>query len=306
MFEVCLLGTGGMMPMPDRALTALMTRYGGRCILIDSGEGTQVGIMRKKGFSMQKLDAILLTHLHADHVAGLPGLLLTASSYGRTEPLLIVGPEGTEQTLACLLTVAPDIGFPIEYRELTGEEESFFVGEVKITAFRVDHRVTCYGYTMDVARRARFIPELADALGVPPAMRGLLQSGKSIEIDGRTVTPEDVMPLPRRGIRVTYTTDTRPTESIVKNARGADLFVCEGIYADPEKLQKAISYKHMLFSEAAELARAAEVSELWLTHFSPSLEHPEEFIENASSIFERTVCPTDGEYIDIDFKDDAP
>ena len=151
MLEVCLLGTGGMMPLPYRWLTSLMTRYNGSNLLIDCGEGTQIAI-KDKGWGYKQIDTLCFTHFHADHISGLPGLLLTMGNTERTEPLTIIGPRGVERVVNSLRVIAPEIPFPIEFIELTEKEEVIEHKGYVITAFRVNHNVTCYGYTLDIKR----------------------------------------------------------------------------------------------------------------------------------------------------------
>ena len=151
MLDVCLLGTGGMMPLPYRWLTALMTRFNGSSLLIDCGEGTQIAI-KEKGWSFKPIDVICFTHYHGDHISGLPGLLLTLGNAQRTEPLLMVGPRGLERVVNSLRVIAPDLPFPIVFRELKEKEEVIEAAGCRITAFRVNHNVTCYGYTIEIDR----------------------------------------------------------------------------------------------------------------------------------------------------------
>ena len=152
MLELCLLGCGGMMPLPYRKLTSLMARYNGNSILIDCGEGTQVAI-KEKGWSFKPIEVICFTHYHADHISGLPGLLLTLGNAQRTEPLLMVGPRGLERVVNSLRVIAPDLPFPIVFHELKEKEEVLDVCGCRITAFRVNHNITCYGYTIEIGSR---------------------------------------------------------------------------------------------------------------------------------------------------------
>ncbi len=171
MIDVCLLGTGGMMPLPNRFLTALFVRYNGRGMLIDCGEGTQI-TMKKRGISAKPIDVICFTHYHADHISGLPGLLLSMGNAERTEPLLMVGPKGLERVVGALRVIAPELPFEIVYRELEGEESSFALEgnpEFEIKAFRVNHNITCYGYTMSLKRQGKFNVEEATAAGIDQA-----------------------------------------------------------------------------------------------------------------------------------------
>uniref|UniRef100_A0A7C1FV29 Ribonuclease Z n=1 Tax=Thermomicrobium roseum TaxID=500 RepID=A0A7C1FV29_THERO len=287
MIDVCLLGTGGMMPLPERWLSALLIRCEGHTILVDCGEGTQIS-WRYTGWSFRDLDTILLTHLHADHVAGLPGVLFSLAFAEREETVRIIGPQGTRRIVAALRTIVPVLPFSVEVLELPGPAELDLPGGLHLRALPVAHRVPCLAYTLHRPRGRRFDPERARALGVPVLYWRRLQYGESVEIDGRVITPDDVLGPPRRGITVAFVTDTRPTPELPSFVHGADLLICEGMYGDPEMLPRAVERGHMLFHEAAELARAAQVERLWLTHFSPSLTDPETWLPMARTIFPAT------------------
>lgn len=303
MLDVCLLGCGGMMPLPYRWLTSLMTRYNGSSLLIDCGEGTQIAV-RQKGWSFKPIDTICVTHFHGDHISGLPGLLLTMGNAERTEPLTIIGPKGLERVVNALRVVAPELPFPIIYKEIQGTEQVFEEKGYRITAFRVNHNVLCYGYSLEILRAGRFDVERARSAGIPMQYWSRLQKGEVIEDDDRIFHPEDVLGPPRRGIKVTYSTDTRPTESIAQHAAGADLFICEGMYGETDKDAKAVEHKHMTFAEAATLARRARPREMWLTHYSPSLVRPEDYMEQVRRIFPDSYPGKDGKSVELDFADE--
>ena len=303
MLDVCLVGTGGMMPLPRRWLTALMTRYKGSSLLIDCGEGTQVAI-KEKGWSFKPIDVICFTHFHGDHISGLPGLLLTMGNAERTEPLTLIGPKGLERVVNALRVIAPELPFELKFIEINGPEQVFEINGYRITAFRVNHNVLCYGYTLEILRQGKFSPERAREQGIPLEYWNPLQKGNVIEADGVTYTPDMVLGPARKGLKVTYTTDTRPTESIVKHAPGSDLFICEGMYGEDDKLEKAKGYKHMTFREAAALARDAGVKEMWLTHYSPSLMHPEEYLNEIREIFPKIKTARDGWSAELGFDED--
>ena len=304
MLDVCLLGTSGMMPLPRRALTALMTRFNGSSLLIDCGEGTQVSI-REKGFSMHAIDTICLTHVHGDHVSGLPGLLLSMGNAERTERLTIIGPKGMKKVVESLLVVAPGLPFEIEYIELTESFHRFEICGYILEAFRVKHTVPCYGYSQIIQRAGRFDSEKAKANDVPMKVWSSLQKGKTVDWEGKTYTPDMVLGPARKGLKVTYCTDTRPTKGIVGHAKNSDLFICEGMYGEPDKQQKAKEKKHMTFYEAAEIGRQADVDRMWLTHYSPSLNRPEEYLDAARKIFPRVEVCKDGKTIELNFEDEV-
>ena len=284
MLDVCLLGCGGMMPLPYRWLTALLTRFNGSSLLIDCGEGTQIAI-KEKGWSFKPIDVICFTHYHGDHISGLPGLLLTMGNADRREPLTLIGPKGLERVVNALRVIAPELPFPIIYKEIEGAEQVFEMNGYRLKALRVNHNVLCYGYTMEIDRAGKFDPERAREEGIPQMYWKHLQKGETVEYEGQTLTPDLVLGPPRKGLKLTYTTDTRPTNSIRENAKNSDLFICEGMYGEKEKAAKAVEYKHMTFYEAAQLAKDAEVGELWLTHYSPSMPYAEEYMDEVRKIF---------------------
>ena len=284
MLDVCLLGSGGMMPLPYRWLTSLMTRFNGSSLLIDCGEGTQIAI-KEKGWSFKPIDVICFTHYHGDHISGLPGLLLTMGNADRKEPLTLIGPKGLERVVSALRVIAPELPFPIIYKEIEGAEQTFELNGYRLKAFRVNHNVLCYGYTMEIDRAGKFDVERAKEQEIPQKYWKHLQKGETIETGNGILTPDMVLGPPRKGLKLTYTTDTRPTNSIRENAKDSDLFICEGMYGEKEKAAKAVEYKHMTFYEAAHLAKDAQVKEMWLTHYSPSLTRPEEYMDEVRRIF---------------------
>ena len=294
MLDVSLLGTGGMMPLPERNLTSLMLRLMGSSLMIDCGEGTQMAL-RKKGWSCNPLDVICFTHYHGDHISGLPGLLLTMGNSDRTEPLVLIGPKGLERVVTALRVVAPELPFQIEFHEFGGESADFEMKGYRIHAFRVRHNVPCYGYAISVPRLGAFDVEKAKRNQVPLRLWNRLQHGESVQEGDVLYTPDMVMGADRQGLKVVYATDTRPTESITENARGADLMICEGMYGDPDKLPRLKEHKHMMLQEACRLAQEAQPKELWLTHYSPAMIHPENYEKELRSIFPRTVIARDGQ-----------
>ena len=300
MLDICLLGTGGMMPLPYRWLTSMMARCDGSGLLIDCGEGTQIAL-RKKGWSPKPIDVICFTHYHADHISGFPGLLLTMGNAERTEPLLLVGPRGLERVAGALRVIAPELPFPVKYLELTEAREQHKLGPFVLDAFRVNHNVVCYGYRLTIPRGGKFDPERAKAQNIPLKFWNPLQKGQTITENGITYTPDMVLGEKRRGISVVYATDTRPVPVIAEYAEGADLLICEGMYGEPDKLGKARENKHMTMYEAAELGKKAQPREMWLTHYSPSLNHPDEYIDEARKIFPKVKAARDGWTAELQF-----
>ncbi|MCL2572938.1 MAG: ribonuclease Z [Defluviitaleaceae bacterium] len=306
MLDIALVGCGGMMPLPNRYLSSALLRYEGRMMLIDCGEGTQVSV-KQVGWGFKNIDCICITHFHADHVAGLPGLLLTIGSSGREEPITIVGPQGVEHVVRSLCVIAPEIQYPINFIELPYRGESNIpipMTSYKLSAIPANHNCPCFAYRIDIKRTGKFDLAAAQKLPIPRKYWGFLQRGDEIEHDGRIYTPEMVLGAGRKGLAVSYCTDSRPPRGLASFVKNSDIFICEGHYGEDEKLDKAKSHKHMIFSEAAKIAKDGEVKELWLTHFSPAMPNPEIFIENARAIFENSHVGYDRMVATIGFERD--
>ncbi len=302
MVDVTLLGTGGMMPLPYRWLTSLMVRYNGSSLLIDCGEGTQIA-MRERGWSANPIDVICFTHYHADHISGLPGLLLDMANSDRTDPVTIIGPKGLARVVSGLRVIAPELPFDVELKEFTGAGETFELFGYTLKSFKVSHSVPCYGYIFEISRAGRFDKDAAEANGIPLEYWGRLQKGETVSDGGRTYEPSTVLGPARKGIKVSYCTDTRPVDSISENITGSDLCILEGMYGDAEDYEKAVKKKHMTMQEAAKLAKDAGVSELWLTHFSPAMGRADRYSDEIKGIFENAVIPKDGRTTELNFEE---
>jgi ribonuclease Z len=302
LLDVCLLGTGGMTPLPRRWLASLLVRFQGRLLLIDCGEGTQI-TLKSAGWGFKEISTILITHLHADHVAGLPGMLLSIGNAGRRDWLVMYGPRDLSRVMEGVRAIAPHLPFPIECRELQGGEE-MELGGLEAATLALEHGVPCLAYSLYVPRGRRFNPERATALGVPVHLWSRFQSGEQVTWNNRAVQPEEVLGEERRGIKLSYATDTRPVSDLPAFVDGSDLLICEGMYGSAEELSKAEEKGHMVFAEAAEIARAGRVRELWLTHYSPSLTDPEEWLGEATRIFPNTRAGYDRMTGTLSFRDD--
>ena len=290
------------MPLPYRWLTSLMARYNGSSLLIDCGEGTQIAI-REKGWSFKPIDIICITHFHGDHISGLPGILLAMGNSDRTEDLTMIGPKGLERVVSALRVIAPELPFKINFIELTQPQEQIKLNGFVIDAFKVNHKITCYGYSLSIPRAGMFDVAKAEANNIPKMLWSRLQKGETLEHEGRTLTPDMVLGAARKGLKVTYTTDTRPVPSIVENAAGSDIFICEGMYGEKGDINNAVKYKHMTFEEAGTLAKKAGVEKLWLTHYSPALNYPENYIEDVQKIFPNAIAGKDKMSAELKFED---
>jgi ribonuclease Z len=297
--DVALVGTGGMMPLPNRWLSSVLVRYGSHLILFDCGEGTQISL-RSLGWGLKDIELILISHGHGDHVTGLPGLLLTLGNAGRTEPVTIVGPPGLTRIIEQLRVVAPHLPFEMRCTEVASGGECATLDDLTVSCVDAEHAVPCLAYRIDVPRGRKFLPDRAQALGVPVAAWKQLQHGESVG----EVSPDDVLGPPRRGLSVGLATDTRPTEAIARLVSDVDLLVAEGMYGSDDDLPRAVERKHMTFREAATLARQAGVRQLVLTHFSPSVVDPQQFATNASEIFPETIVGHDHLTLSLRFPED--
>ena len=287
MLDVCLPGTGGTVPRLERFLSCCYMRFEGRGLLIDCGEGTQLAV-KKAGFSLGKIELILLTHFHADHCSGLPGLLLSMGNEGHTEPLTICGPRGVDEVVRALTVIAPELPFRVRTKVL-GDFDTAEAAGFTVTAFEVRHSCPTLAYDVRIPRSGKFDVEKATARGVPKRLWSRLQKGESLE----GFSPSDVLGESRRGIHVTYATDTRPAEIISTMASDADLLICEGMF-EREKRDRAVESSHMTMEEAARIAKNAECRALWLTHYSPALPDPSVCFDEALSVFPAAKLGFDG------------
>jgi ribonuclease Z len=300
MIDAVLLGTGGMLPLPHRWLSSLLIRVNGHLSLFDCGEGTQIA-WRQTGWGFRRLGTICISHTHADHIAGLPGLLHAVANAGRTEPIGVFGPVGTAAVVSALRTIAPVLPYEIQVTELRGGERFAAAGGLTGSCELGDHALPVLAFRVDLIRGRSFLPERARAIGVPIDLWSRLQVGETVTWNGESAAPDAVLGPPRPGLSLAYVTDTRPTPTLPQFLKGADLLVCEGTYGSDEDLPKAVRNRHMTFREAAALARDANVERLWITHFSPALEDPGSFAANATDVFPQAKIGQDGLTIGLPF-----
>ena len=303
MLDITLLGTGGMMPLPRRWVTSLLVRYNGASLLVDCGEGTQIAL-REKGWSFKPVNTILLTHFHADHIAGLPGFFLTMGNSDRTEPVTVIGPRGLSRIMTAVRTIAPELPFEVNFIEIDGNEQTFLIDGMEITAFRVQHNIVCYASEISVRRKGRFDAARAKAQEIPLRFWNPLQKGETIEDGERIYTPEMVLGEERKGLKVVYATDTRPVPAITEHALNADLLVCEGMYGEPGMDKKAREHRHMTMQEAAQIGKDAQPVNMWLTHYSPSLVRPDQYMSSVHAIYPNVIAAKDGQEITLKFEDE--
>jgi ribonuclease Z len=284
-----------MVPLPERWLTCCWIEYQGSAVLIDCGEGTQIAL-KKAGCKPSRLDLLLITHFHADHIAGLPGLLLTLGNAARSEPLTIAGPPGLRKVVSSLAIIAPRLPFPLEIIELDKTNPlPFEKAGLTVYTLLLRHGVTCFGYKVELKRKPVFNPQKAALLNIPVTFYKTLHNGETVTLDdGRLITPEQVLDGLRKPIAVCYFTDTRPFAGMAELARGADLLISEGMYFDEEMRGKMAEKNHMLFSDSARLAKMCGAARLWLTHYSPALERPRDGVRTAKRIFPETEAAYDG------------
>ncbi len=304
------------MPIPTRFLSSLLINYQGRKILIDCGEGTQVA-MRKMNTGFKSIDIICLTHLHGDHIFGLPGLLTTMGNSERREPITIIGTEGTSEVVKGLMRSTPYLPFDLAIIENPNkalaimnsagglqvkEYDKSQSHEIIISTIELEHSSPCLGYAFHIARKPKFCMEKAALYKVPKEIWRRLQNKETVIHDDKIYEPDMVLGEERSGIKISFITDTRPIETIPAFIMGSDLLICEGTYGDNEDIEKAKKNKHMTFKEAAELAKVGNVKEVLLTHFSSALDKPEIYKYNAEEIFNKTIIGYDGFTKTLSFK----
>ncbi len=298
--DVVFLGTSGSAPTARRGTSALLVRRGGDRLLFDCGEGTQRQLLRSS-VGLVDLEQIFVTHFHADHYLGLPGMLKTFALRMRETPLTIYGPPGLEELFASLKRVFGRLTYPVELAEVRPGEVLERDG-YRLLVFPVAHGTSAVGFALvEDERPGRFDVEIADRLGVPfGPERGRLQQGEAVVLaDGRTVTPDQLVGPVRAGRTIVYTGDTAPAEAVGLLFKGADVLIHEATFAEDER-ERAGETMHSTAVQAAEIARGAGVSLLALTHVSPRYFGPE-LLREARAVFPATILPRDFDLVEVPF-----
>lgn len=304
MLDLTLLGTGGGMPMPNRFLASLLINYRGNKILLDCGEGTQVS-MRICSTGFKSVDLILITHTHGDHINGLLGILSTIGNSDRVDPLTIIGPTGIVDAINAFKILVPYLPYDINVIEIKENEDFIYkFKEMEIHALYVSHSSPCIAYSFYLPRRRKFLREKAEELNIPTKYWKSLHQGNPLNLNGNFINPKMVLGENRGGIKFSYVTDTRPLDSIKDFILNSQLLFCEGTYESLDKLDKALKNFHMTFEEAATLALKGNCEELILTHFSPAILNPEDYINNAQNIFSNSHIGKDHESITLSFNEE--
>jgi len=305
--EAFVLGCGGMMPLPYRHLTSVLLRRDGDLFLFDSGEGTQVSL-RRLNLKWKKINAIFISHTHADHITGLPGILMLSAQVERTEPLYIYGPPKIKEYVETSRKVLDMyINYPIVIKEITAPCIVHSGKDFYVRAFPLEHTKTCVGYTLEeLDRPGEFFPQKAIDLKVPCGpLWSQLQSGYEVTLeDGRIIKPEEVLGKKRSGRKFSYVTDTLYKPSIIDEVRGSDLLICEGMF-EKALIAQAKEKKHMTAEQAATIAKKAEVRRMCMIHYSPRYTDRDLnlLLQEAQEIWPQAELSKDRMQIDIPYID---
>lgn len=307
------------MPSPTRGVSAAPLRCNGRYILFDCGEGTQVALRREK-VSPIKIDLIALTHYHGDHIFGLPGLLQTMNCLKRIEPLYIMGPDGLEEAMQPILQMAGPLDYEVRFVKFDKPNgmamhslQTKWPETAWIHHFSTVHRVPSQGYLFYLHRQPKFLPEKAREAGIPVSMWKQIATdnpalpikvdGAILCVNGRPLHGSDFLGEHRKGLQVVFSGDTEPCAQLHRAALNADLLIHDATYGEDQQVDEAELWGHSTFRQAAEMALRSEVGELWLTHFSQSIQDPTEYLPNAQAVFPNTVCGYDGLTKTLSFRD---
>lgn len=305
-FEVFVLGTSGMMPLPNRFLTSAMVRRDGELFLFDCGEGTQVSL-KMLNLKWKKIHSIFISHMHADHVTGLPGMLMLSSQVDRDDPLTIYGPQKLKEYIDANRRI---LDMYINYEIVVKVVEPGVIldlPEFTVSAFELNHTKPCMGYVMqEKDRPGEFHPEVAKELGIPQGkLWGQLQKGFPVTLeDGTVIESSQVMGPHRKGRKFSYVTDSLYLPSIAEHVKDSDLFLCEGMFASDME-ETAREKKHMTVTQAATIARDAQVKQLGLFHYSPRYTDRElrYLVKDAKAVFSETFLAKDRMSFEIPLKD---
>lgn len=303
MVDICLAGTGGMMPLKNRWLTCCFLEYNGKAMLIDCGEGTQIALS-EADCRLSKLETLLITHFHADHISGLPGLLLSLGNYSKKTPLKIYGPRGLTDVVNNLCCICGKLPYELDIIEFPTNISTQFIPYeidemVTISTIPLKHSIPCIGYSFTFLRKPVFNPKKAEELGIPKQMWSKLHKGEKIEFEGKFITTDMVTDGERKPIKVTYVTDSRPVDNIADIGFRSDLLICEGMYGDNENEESMKEKGHMLFSDALRIANDSESERLWFTHYSPAMTNPSIYEKFVKKSFAGAVISQDGQKINL-------
>lgn len=301
--RVCLIGTGGMLPLKNRWLTSCYIEHNGKAALVDCGEGTQIALAQFE-CRISRIEYIFFTHCHADHISGLPGLLLSMGNCSRTEPLDIFLPQGFGDIPRKLMCICEKLPFEVNIHELPSRQGLLTADKIdpllRVSFLPLRHSVRCLGYSFEFGRKPVFLPEKAKALGVPVEYWKVLHGGENVTLpDGREVAPAEVTGAARKSVKLTYVTDTLPFEGIARFAENSDLFICEGMYGGEDKKESMDKKGHMLMQDACLLAQKANAKRLWLTHYSPAEKNPLEYECGLKALFPNVTVSSDGENTEL-------
>ncbi|WAW14279.1 ribonuclease Z [Peptostreptococcus equinus] len=305
MVNITMLGCGGNVPSPSRFCSCSLINYKGKKILIDCGEGTQIS-MKNLGTGFKGIDLVLITHLHGDHINGLLGLLSSLGNAEKRDPLIIVGPKGIKRAIKAMMILWE--GLPYGLNVIENPIGKFSVNmpiynEIEIDVLELEHSVECLGYSLYFKRNRSFSVKKALFNNVPKSLWKNLQKGQTFYYNNKTYTPDMVLDKERKGIKLTYVTDTRPIKEIETFAKDSSIFICEAMYSDDMDIGKAVKNKHMTFRETCNLANKSNSKKLLLTHFSPSVSKPELFEDFTKSLFKNSIIAYDGITIEIPYED---
>lgn len=295
MIQAVMLGSGGSRPVPNRFLSSLYCSVSGVGVLFDCGESTQTAIMKARS-KIMSISVICLTHSHADHILGLPGLLasidqsIKLDSKHNSKMIFIVAPESCRNPVNNLKRAAFLSNIEIVFICLENAEEVLEFPGFIIEAYRVKHSIDCYGYSITEKVNPHFSIEKAQACGLPEKAWKFLQEGYTVADGDEIFTIKDITDKPRKSAKVAYVTDTLRCDAVGKCVKGSDLAVLEGMYYNNDGLSKSVDSMHMTFEQASQIACESEVKELWLTHFNPSILNPKRGLAYATKHFRNTKC----------------